>query len=164
VHGANRLASNSLLEGLVFGERIAKALAEDVTSLLRPTHPDRPPGPRDALPADGSALLEPGVRGDIQRIMTAYAGVLRGGDGMARAARELASLASRTTDEPCAEAWEATNLHCVASLIVAAALRREETRGSHWREDFPGADDAWRGHLVSTLTDGAITTTYEPLR
>jgi L-aspartate oxidase len=165
VHGANRLASNSLLEGLVFGRRIAEALAGDLAYLLRPPHPDRPPGPPpDAVPSRGAALLDPAVRGEIQRTMTAYAGVLRGGDGLARAARELAALARRRSDEPCTEAWEATNLHCVASLIVAAALRREETRGSHWREDFPEADDAWRGHLVSTLTGGAIATTYEPLR
>jgi L-aspartate oxidase len=152
VHGANRLASNSLLEGLVFGRRIAEALSADLA------------GPTEATPRDGSMLLEPEVRGEIQRIMTAYAGVLRSGEGLERAASELAALAARTTDDPCVEAWEATNLHCVASLIVAAALRREETRGSHWREDFGGADDAWRGHLVSTLADGALTTTYEPLR
>jgi L-aspartate oxidase len=50
-------------------------------------------------------------------------------------------------------AWEATGLHAVATALVDAARRREETRGAHWREDFPEADDAWRGHLV-TGTEG----------
>jgi L-aspartate oxidase len=108
-------------------------------------------------------LLDPGVHAEVQRVMTSDAGVLRNGPGLERAARELAALADRTTDQPCTEAWEVTNLHTVASLIVAAARRREETRGSHWREDFPDADETWSGHLVSTLADdGTITTSYKP--
>jgi L-aspartate oxidase len=95
--------------------------------------------------------------------MSAYCGVLRGAEGLAIAEKELAGLAGRTAAEPCVEAWEATNLHTVATAIVAAAQRREETRGSHWREDFPDRDDrAWLGHLVTRL-DGRLTTTYEPL-
>ena len=58
-----------------------------------------------------------------------------------------------------AAAWEATDLHLVATALVAAAARREETRGAHWREDCPDASDAWLGHLVSTLTG----TSFEPL-
>jgi L-aspartate oxidase len=156
VHGANRLASNSLLEGLVFAQRIAETLPADLGV-----------GAPAKAGADGalttrSALLEPAVRGEVQRLMAAYAGVLRNGAGLERAAGELAALAGRTTDLPCTEAWEATNLHSVASLIVDAARRREETRGSHWREDFPDDADAWRGHLVSALTGEALTTTFEP--
>ncbi|TMR00811.1 L-aspartate oxidase, partial [Actinomadura soli] len=99
-------------------------------------------------------------------IMTSYAGVLRGVDGLEIAARELAALPpdAETGTEPGVEAWEATNLHTVASAIVAAARRREETRGSHWRQDFPGRrDDEWRGHLVTRLEGNVLTTTYEPL-
>ncbi|TMR31384.1 L-aspartate oxidase, partial [Actinomadura geliboluensis] len=66
--------------------------------------------------------------------------------------------------EPGVAAWEVTNLYTVASAIALAARRREETRGSHWREDFPErADGAWRGHLVTRLTGNVLTTTYEPL-
>ena len=55
-------------------------------------------------------------------------------------------------------AWEATNLHLVASVLAAAALEREETRGSHWRQDFPDRDDEpWRAHLVARLVDGTIS-------
>jgi L-aspartate oxidase len=93
--------------------------------------------------------------------MAAHAGVLRSGTGLDRAAAELAALTDRTTDRPRTEAWEATNLHSVASLIVTAARRREETRGSHWREDFPDASEAWRGHLVSVLAGDDVTMTYE---
>ncbi|MFK4273602.1 L-aspartate oxidase, partial [Streptomyces milbemycinicus] len=62
------------------------------------------------------------------------------------------------TAEPGVGTWEATNLHLVARVLVAAALRREETRGCHWREDRPERDDAaWRRHLLVTLRpDGAL--------
>ena len=162
VHGANRLASNSLLEGLVFGERIAAAIGAD---LARPSaRPSRRPAAA-ACDARPQGLLDPAVREDVQQIMTAHAGVLRGAEGLQTAARELAALAGKAGDDPCVEAWEATNLHAVASAIVAAARLRTETRGSHWRHDHPAGDDsAWRGHLVTTLTDDGLTTVYEPLR
>jgi L-aspartate oxidase len=162
VHGANRLASNSLLEGLVFSERIGAALAGELAgarTLMPAAARSRP-----ACEPGGEGLLEPSVRGEVQRIMTAHSGVLRNAEGLATAERELAELATRRCDEPGVEAWEATNLHTVATAIVTAALRREETRGSHWREDFPGRDDtAWRGHLVTGLADGRPATSYEPI-
>jgi L-aspartate oxidase len=153
VHGANRLASNSLLEGLVFAERIADTLPADSSAApgpLRRDHANVPAG-----------LLDPAVRGEIQRVMTAYAGVLRSEDGLAAAERELAALARRTSGEPGVAAWEATNLHTVATAIVAAARARRETRGSHWRADHPERDDAaWLGHLVTRLDAAGLTTTY----
>ncbi|SPT60024.1 L-aspartate oxidase [Actinomadura madurae] len=213
VHGANRLASNSLLEGLVFAARIADALVEDLHGggdpAGRPTAADGEAGMTHAvsverdvsvgrevsvgpdvslehvsvgqgfsleqdvslgqgvfvgqgLPA-GGGLLAGGLRDEIQRVMTSYAGVLRGADGLERAAVELDALGGGHA-EPGVEAWEATNLHTVASAIVAAARRREETRGSHWRQDFPErADGTWRGHLVTRLEGNTLTTTYEPV-
>ena len=150
VHGANRLASNSLLEGLVFAERIAEAVGRDLGSA----------DPGEVVPPEGQVLVDPAARAEIQRIMTAYAGVLRNAEGLAAAERELRALATPPAAvEPGVEAWETTNLHAVATAIVAAARRREETRGSHWREDFAERDDtAWNGHLITRL-DG--TTTYE---
>lgn len=159
VHGANRLASNSLLEGLVFAGRIAKALPTD----LPPAPATLAPNPTAPLPVVGRGLVAGEWRGEIQRIMTSGVGVLRGAAGLERAARELAGLEGRSA-EPGVEAWEVTNLYTVASAIVAAARRREETRGSHWREDFPErADGAWQGHLVTRLVGNTLTTTYEPL-
>jgi L-aspartate oxidase len=91
--------------------------------------------------------------------MTLGAGVLRTGASLDEAARTLEALAARRSQDPSPAAWESTDLHTVATALVAAAARREETRGAHWREDHPDADDAWRGHLVTTLHG----TAYEPL-
>ena len=91
--------------------------------------------------------------------MTTGAGVLRTASSLAAAGTALDALAARRCDVPSPAAWEATDLHTVATALVAAAARREETRGAHWREDHPDAEDAWRGHLVTTLSG----TTYEPL-
>jgi L-aspartate oxidase len=82
--------------------------------------------------------------------MTEGAGVLRSADSLAATAKTLEALEGRVSSAPGPAAWEATDLHAVASALVAAAIRREETRGAHWREDFPAASDAWRGHLVTT--------------
>ncbi|MET9697173.1 L-aspartate oxidase [Streptomyces sp. NPDC006529] len=152
VHGANRLASNSLLEGLVFAERIAA----DIVSRPPASH-----GPGVPVPSTGP-LLPGGARTEIQRIMTAGAGVLRSADSLRGAATALEDLYAAAlhdldvhgkTAEPGTDTWEATNLLCVARVLVAAALRREETRGCHWREDHPDRDDAaWRHHLVVRLS------------
>ncbi|WP_329135048.1 L-aspartate oxidase [Streptomyces sp. NBC_01476] len=152
VHGANRLASNSLLEGLVFAERIAADVLADRTA---------PGEPQIPAPAD-SPLMASETRYELQRIMTAGAGVLRSAESLATAAGALERLNTAAveaydrdgkTAEPCVETWEATNLSLVARVLVAAARRREETRGCHWREDRPDRDDErWRRHLVVRLT------------
>ncbi|MET9603963.1 L-aspartate oxidase [Streptomyces sp. NPDC006512] len=152
VHGANRLASNSLLEGLVFAERIA----DDVVA-----HAPTGSGPGVPVPATGP--LQPAeARYEVQRIMTDGAGVLRSAASLAGAAEALETLYARALGEleshgktavPGVETWEATNLLCVARVLVAAAQRRAETRGCHWREDHPDRDDAaWRRHLVVRLS------------
>jgi L-aspartate oxidase len=146
VHGANRLASNSLLEGLVFAGRIGLHLEQHL-----PPHGD--PVDDDVEPV----LLDAAVRTELARAMTEGAGVLRSADSLAATAKTLEALEGRTSTAPEPAAWEATDLHTVASALVAAAVRREETRGAHWREDFPQPSDAWRGHLVTTLTG----TTFE---
>ncbi|MEU8193092.1 L-aspartate oxidase [Microbispora amethystogenes] len=154
VHGANRLASNSLLEGLVYGERIAADLAaRDLTP--------REPGPRDDRP---EGLVDPRTRARIQGHMSRGAGVLRGDRSLAEVARALSDARwTPVAVEPCTESWEATNLLTVASALVAAAAVREETRGSHWREDHPDRDDArWRAHIDIALTAEGLTLTYTP--
>ncbi|WP_431994999.1 L-aspartate oxidase [Streptomyces griseoflavus] len=155
VHGANRLASNSLLEGLVYAERIAADIAR--TGTLRPPEPQ--PLPVTERPAH--PLLAPETRFTIQRAMTRGAGVLRSAASLAEAADRLHRLHAEARDaldengktaEPGVDTWEATNLLCVARVLVAAAQRREETRGCHWREDRPERDDTvWRRHIVVRL-------------
>ena len=148
VHGANRLASNSLLEGLVFAARIGADLERELPPQGEPVV-----GPTEAM------LLDPSVRAELGTAMTSGAGVLRSAASLARTAAALQELGARTTQAPSPAAWEATDLHLVATALVAAAARREETRGAHWREDCPEASDAWLGHLVTTLTG----TSFEPL-
>ena len=153
VHGANRLASNSLLEGLVFAKRIA----DDIARELPPQADPAPAGPgRDWVVA-------PAVRPELQRTMTRGAGVLRSADSLSATAKELTRLAEQR-DKPRNAAWEATNLLTVATVLVAAARTRRETRGCHWREDFPGAEDEWRGHLLHTLDRRArLTQSFEEM-
>ncbi len=154
VHGGNRLASNSLLEGLVFGRRIAATIVAS-------------PGRfREPVPIEGRArLVDDGIRPQLQQLMSEHVGVLRDLKGLEVARRELASLA--TVDAvPCGtENWEATNLLTVASVLATVAARREETRGSHWRDDFPDIDDGrWRAHLDVTLdADGSLRTDVHSL-
>jgi L-aspartate oxidase len=140
VHGANRLASNSLLEGLVFAGRIGADLERGLPA----------PGEPVPQPPEG-ALLDPAARLELQLAMTRGSGVLRSADSLTTTAKALLALEDKPFQQPSPAAWESTSLHAVASALVAAALAREETRGAHWREDFPLADDSWRGHLVTTL-------------
>ncbi|MGC5034017.1 L-aspartate oxidase [Streptomyces sp. DT190] len=154
VHGANRLASNSLLEGLVYAERIAADIA------ARGLHARVPqPLPHPVIPEHPLQTAE--ARFTIQRIMTGGAGVLRSAESLTKAADQLQRLHTDArealaehgkTAEPGVDTWEATNLLCVARVLVAAARLREETRGCHWREDHPERDDAaWRRHIVVRL-------------
>lgn len=151
VHGANRLASNSLLEGLVFSGRIAVDLARNL-------RPQADPAPVPDVP---QWTVSPAVRGSLQQAMTRGAGVLRSAESLAATAESLRELAA-TRATGYTEAWEATNLVTVAAALVAAAAGRNETRGCHWREDFADADHKWRGHLVAMIEpDGTLAETFE---
>ncbi|HKD87316.1 MAG TPA: L-aspartate oxidase [Streptosporangiaceae bacterium] len=152
VHGANRLASNSLLEGLVFAERIAAALGRGLPAAGEPVLDDRPAG-----------VIDPSIVRPLQQLMSGSAGVLRSGTGLRQAADGLSDLGSKECDKPDAAAWQATNLHLIATALVRAALLREETRGSHWREDFAEPDEGWRGHLVGSLGLAGLTEEFEPV-
>jgi L-aspartate oxidase len=89
--------------------------------------------------------------------------VLRSAAGLAEAEILLDKLAGNTTELVDQESWETTNLLTVSAALAAAAAQREETRGSHWREDFPERDDArWSGHFDSVLVDGTAQVTFTP--
>ncbi len=153
VHGANRLASNSLLEGLVLAERIGDFLATGIGPRRDPIAPD----------TQGTGLIAADQRGVLQRSMTEGAGVLRSESSLLSTRAVLSGLVPGV--EPSTESWETTNLATLATVLVQHALLREETRGSHWREDFPDRDDqAWRVRLVSQLDEaGQVQTSTQDL-
>jgi nicotinate-nucleotide pyrophosphorylase (carboxylating) len=151
VHGANRLASNSLLEGLVFSQRIAAALTSELPARQEPAPDPRTPG-----------LVASEMRSLLQQTMTEHAGVLRNETGLALAAAEISGLVDGSRATPATAAWETTNLVTVSAALVAAARMRQETRGSHWREDFPDTDDLrWCGH-IDVAHAGALRLGYHP--
>ncbi len=151
VHGANRLASNSLLEGLVFSARIAEDIAKNLPDFSDPIAINEP-----------TILLDPGDRKALQLSMSAGAGVLRSARSLEKTENELLTLGNHNSEEPCVEAWETTNLYQLALAIVKSALVRQETRGSHWREDFPENETAWLKRIVQHLdARGVWSTTFE---
>jgi L-aspartate oxidase len=152
VHGANRLASNSLLEGLVFSRRIAEVLPGELRPWSDPAPDDRPEG-----------LVSGSVRRELQEVMTTRVGVLRSADGLAEAAQLLDKLGGVASDVVDEDAWETSNLLTVSAALAAAAAAREETRGSHWREDFPDRDDArWAGHFDTVMSEGEPRLAFTP--
>ena len=151
VHGANRLASNSLLEGLVFSARIAADIAGNLAEHSEPIENN-----------SESILLDPETRRELQLSMSRGAGVLRSSDSLLQTSADLTRIQDRTSDKPCVEAWETTNLFQLAQAILKAALIRQETRGSHWREDFPETSDSWKKRIVQQLDQtGYWTSGYQ---
>ncbi|MBO3095724.1 L-aspartate oxidase [Cellulomonas dongxiuzhuiae] len=159
VHGANRLASNSLLEGLVFAHRAARDVAARVEGGFLPrVDPVPRPGPE--------ALVAAASRARVQRVATDGPGVLRSGDGLRRALTSLAAIptdAQQRRDDgrplgvPQLAEWETTNVHQVATVLTLAALVREESRGGHARSDFPLTEEEWRVRVgVKSGTDGSV--------
>lgn len=154
VHGANRLASNSLLEGLVFAERIAGSLARGLPVRRVPCDPD-----------GDERVLARGARPRIQQAMSAGAGLLRSAASLSEVLATLTRIAEEPSGRPCTEGWETSNIATVAAVLAHNALLRRETRGSHWREDFPMTDDQhWRVHLTTRIQDSMTLTTRDPLR
>lgn len=143
VHGANRLASNSLLEGLVFADRIAEVLAGQPYERRDPVDKQRP------------WTADAGARHRFQQSMTEGAGVLRSALSLSTT---LDALDQISAGEPSTASWEMTNLLFVGRALTQAALLREETRGSHWREDFPDASDRWLVRLQTQVVDGHMVT------
>ncbi len=162
VHGANRLASNSLLEGLVFGLRLADGFAGTIAAqkihsprqaITIPVYDD--PSQEEALlciDLDRESMLQ--MRRDVRQIMWQYVSLRRDRQGLLEARRQLHDLrdhvlakgSANRHEETINAGWlETINMFKVAELVIAAALQRRESRGSHWRLDFNAADDSLTG-------------------
>ncbi len=163
VHGANRLASNSLLEGLVFAHRIAEDVADRFARGELAAVAAVPVLARSG--ATDSVLLRSAHRTAIQHTMTDGAGVVRSADSLAATAADLARLAAGADGvEGGPKSWQTTNLLHLGQVLTHVAALREETRGGHVRSDFPDRDDAhWLGHLHAVRgADGMVTTSFQP--
>ena len=158
VHGANRLASNSLLEGLVFAHRAAADVVDGLRSgRLAPVEPVEYEGPVALVPA--------AMRSRIQRAAAFGPGVVRSRDGLVESLDRLGAVpidggprpAGVVDAHPQVAEWETTNLHQLATVLAVTALERTESRGGHFRTDFPEQDDAWRVRVEVRLdTEGRV--------
>ena len=136
VHGANRLASNSLLEGLVFGSRAGQAMREEKSN----------PKPAAAATeqlanAASEAETERFIR-EIQQLMWNNVGIVRTRQGLSEALKVLQEAGGRVPPTTSRRKGEASNIHTAALLITRSALARLESRGAHYRTDYPEHDDA----------------------
>ena len=177
VHGANRLASNSLLEGLVFGLRVADTLS-GVTSAQLPLTPLV--GATTSLPSDRYVVASlvgarggtgtrdwPDIRPELRQIMWQYVSLCRDQEGLLEAGRRVSELrnaldAGMLMDEATMTPplIEAVNMLQVAELVIAAALQRRESRGSHWRSDYETTDETLAGcHYVFQSMYAAVNET-----
>jgi L-aspartate oxidase len=137
VHGANRLPSNALLEGLVFGVRAGQAMRAELKQARQPL-------PREKKAATQNGPVDAGVEeviGQIQDVMWKDVGIVRIRTGLQEAIKALEGLAPRVAHPRTRRGWEAANLHATATLVARSALAREESRGAHYRIDSPAHDD-----------------------
>jgi L-aspartate oxidase len=144
IHGANRLASNSLLEGLVFGYRAGKFVQQ--APEVKPTAFEQVPAWGEASPTDISKASE--LKTQIRKWMWDHVGILRNQDGLRAAIRCLNDSAWIDDLLPSMPIREVQNMRLLARLIAEMALKRTESRGAHFRTDFPQTDDLqWKRHL-----------------
>lgn len=158
VHGANRLGSNSLLEGLVFGLRLADGRAEPENREVQPAGRvacdlpvyDDPGADADLLRTQPDERQISQARRQVRQLMWQYVSLRRDQDGLLEARRQLHVLSQEllasepvSTVTPATQAaWrETVNMFKSAELVIAAALQRRESRGSHWRSDYPQGDE-----------------------
>ena len=145
VHGANRLASNSLLEGLVFGARAGEAAIEDNSKFKVQSSKFKNSPSAERFPqVEGIATA---VRKRVKRLMWERVGILRDKDSLKRALREFEQISQANLGT------SSRNFVMLAKLIATAALWREESRGGHFRTDFPEKSDGqWQNHSIQKIS------------
>ncbi len=146
VHGANRLASNSLLEGMVFGARAGQAMREELGAAPSKTSGCHESAALEAITDEAEPLIC-----EIQQLMWSKVGIVRIGSGLKEAQQQLQSMTERLPQPVSRRTCEARNLHAAALLIVRSALARLESRGAHYRLDYPEHNDVrFKRHSVIT--------------
>lgn len=147
VHGANRLASNSLTEGVVAGTRLGRALSWQLPELVSVSDLET-----------GGELIDSYHRSAMRSAMSRYVGVLRTPDGLKTADSILQTLAGNASCDvvPTRKSFEATNMLTIATAVVAAALARKESRGCHRRIDFDAPSSDWQRHLICRIVEGNL--------
>ena len=150
VHGANRLASNSLTEGVVAGTRVGRDLAWELPELVEPDTVD------NDVNSLWAGLLPEEMRTQVRSTMSRHVGVMRRPEGLRAAQDSLADYAAYVSVDVVASrrAFEATNLLTIATAVVEAASARTESRGCHRRSDFTEPRDVWLVHLTERLDGG----------
>jgi len=152
LHGANRLGSNSLLEGLVFGRRCAVSAAESLEKMDEPLSVHALQGlPHE--PAYGWLNLSD-VENSLRSLMWRNAGVMRSGEGLDEAIDMITFWCRYVMDKEFSDVqgWELQNMLTVARLMAMSARQREESRGVHYRTDFPETSPDWQRHIVVSST------------
>lgn len=150
VHGANRLASNSLTEAMISGRRLGQLLSEGLDSRYEPstTSPSNPPPSGDGV--------DPSSRIGVAAAMSTHAGVLRSRNGLESMLDTLERVPAGRSGALDLDTLEATNLHVVSTLVAGAALLREESRGCHRRSDFEATSGRWAQEITLQISGGEI--------
>ncbi|MBI3291629.1 MAG: succinate dehydrogenase flavoprotein subunit [Elusimicrobia bacterium] len=178
VHGANRLGTNSLVDILVFGRRAGRAIAESLDTLKAPPLPKNPEAPirekiAQLFDSRGTERVAT-IRSELQQVMMDHVSVFREASGLTQAQEKIQALKSRMArvtlsdrglqfNTELLEALELVNLLALAEVTAACALIRQESRGAHFREDFPKRDDGqWLKHTLATRAqDGSIQFSFK---
>ena len=179
VHGANRLGCNSLLDLVVFGRRAGRRMMEDLRDIAWGTLPERPAETAleriKSLKARKNGERASTLRREMQEAMTRHCSVFRDKAGLDEAQKVVVSLMDRSShvflhdrgerfNQDLLDALELGSLLGLAQVILASALARHESRGAHFRKDFPERDDAgWLKHTLVQKTSEGYKISYKPV-